>query len=75
MANENEQIPFTLEAYAALKAAYGQGAARVKYDGKEIDFRTLNDMERIMRNMEKELFPSRKKTTDRKYLSFTKGFK
>lgn len=68
-----DELPFTQEAYTALCAAIGQGAARVKYEGKEVDFRSLNDMLRIKGLMEKSLFPN-KKTTSRKYISFTKGF-
>jgi hypothetical protein len=70
---DQPQIPFTLEAYATLKAAYSQGAARVKYDGKEIDFRSRADMEVILQNMEKELFPN-KKTISRTYIKHNRGF-
>ena len=67
------QLPYTVDAYNTLCAAISQGAARVKYEGKEIDFRSLNDMLRIKGLMEAALFPNQKKTT-RKYLNFKKGF-
>jgi hypothetical protein len=70
MANE---LPYTVDAYNTLCAAIAQGAARVKYEGKEIDFRSLNDMLRIKGLMEAVLFPSKKKAT-RKFLNFKKGF-
>lgn len=72
MANAFNGLPTTQAAYDALCSAISQGAARVKYDGKEIDFRSLNDMLRIKALMEVAL--GTKKKTDRKYISFKKGF-
>lgn len=72
MANNFNGLPTTQAAYEALCAAIGQGAQRVKYDGKEIDFRTLKDMLQIKAMMEVAL--GTRKKTDRKFISFKKGF-
>lgn len=71
MANEFNGLPTTQAAYDALCIAIGQGASEVKYDGKEIKFRTLNDMLRIKALMEVAL--GTKKKTDRKFISFKRG--
>jgi len=46
---------FTQADYEALKAAIAQGVLRVKYTDKEIEYRSLNDMLKILDLMEIEL--------------------
>jgi hypothetical protein len=63
---------YTIEQYTALKAAIAQGALRVKYGDKEVEYRSLSEMERIKLSMESELFPGNK-SSNRRYASFSKG--
>ena len=67
-----DEIVYTEEQYKTFIAAMAQGATRVKYGDKEVDYRTLNDMLRIKSMMEAQLFPNKKKI-QRKYLSFKRG--
>ncbi|WP_394369840.1 phage head-tail joining protein [Arachidicoccus terrestris] len=46
------QPKYTLDQYKAIVAAYSQGVTRVKYGDKEIDYRSVVEMERIIANME-----------------------
>lgn len=49
---------FTLAQYTALKEAYALGATTVQYVDRTVTYRSLNDMKRIMRDMEADLFPN-----------------
>jgi hypothetical protein len=65
-------MAFTTEQYSALKAAIAQGALRVRYGDKEVEYRSLEEMLQTLRLMEKDLFPN-KKGNGRSYASFSKG--
>ena len=65
-------MAYTLEQLDALKAAIAQGALSVKYADKEVTYRSLDDMMRIKREMEKELAPEVNRST-RRYAEFSKG--
>lgn len=69
MANE----AYTIEQFNTLCAAIAQGALRVKYGDKEVDYRSLSDMLKIKSLMEAQLFPGAKKK-DRTFITFKKGF-
>jgi hypothetical protein len=64
-------MAYTQLQYETLKSAVAQGALRVKYADKEIEYRSLAEMYMILANMEAELFP--KTTSNRRYASFSKG--
>ncbi|MCG2614888.1 hypothetical protein LZZ85_11370 [Terrimonas sp. NA20] len=64
---------FTQKQYETLCAAIAQGALRVKYGDKEVDYRNLDDMLRTKALMEKSLGIGKKKSP-RKYLTFKRGF-
>lgn len=49
---------YTLAQYNALAAAIAEGATRVKYQDKEVEYRSLADMMKIKNMMEAELFPA-----------------
>jgi hypothetical protein len=51
-------VTYTIEQYTALKAAYATGALSVKYDDQQITYRSRDEMAAILREMERELFPS-----------------
>lgn len=63
---------YTLEQYNTLLAAIAQGALRVKYADKEVEYRSLQEMMAIKKAMEAELFPN-KQHNGRTYGSFSKG--
>lgn len=46
---------FTVEQYQALVSAIAQGATTVKYGDKEVTYRSLNEMLRLMGVMETQL--------------------
>jgi hypothetical protein len=64
-------MAYTQLQYDTLKAAVAQGALRVKYADKEIEYRSLAEMYIILSSMEAELFP--KSSSNRRYASFSKG--
>ncbi len=43
---------YTVEQYRELAEAYASGELEVKYQDKEVKYRSLVEMERIMRRME-----------------------
>lgn len=48
-------MAYTIDDYNALKAAIAQGAVKVKYADKEVEYRSLAEMRDIKREMEIEL--------------------
>jgi hypothetical protein len=50
-----KQSEYTLENYRAICAAIADGAVRVKYTDKEIEYRDLDDMIKIKNMIKKEL--------------------
>jgi hypothetical protein len=64
-------MAFTTDQYNQLVAAIAQGAMIVKYADKEVQYRSLNEMIRLKRDMEIDLGLATRST--RKYALFTKG--
>lgn len=61
---------YTVEDYNTLKKAIAQGALRVRYGDKEVEYRSLSDMKDILSMMAEELGISKKRTFRRiAYLS------
>lgn len=50
-------MPYTLEQYTTLQNAIAQGASEVFYGDKKVKYRSLNDMQTLLDQMENELFP------------------
>lgn len=48
-------MAYTTAQRDALKAAIAQGALTVEYDGKRITYRSLDEMERVLRLMDAEI--------------------
>ncbi|PCJ55883.1 MAG: hypothetical protein COA70_02045 [Planctomycetota bacterium] len=48
-------MAFTQQQLNALEDAYAQGATKVKWPGGEVEYRTLDEMQRIIREMRKSL--------------------
>lgn len=67
-------MAYTIEQHDALEAAIAQGALKVKYGDKEVQFRNLDDMIRILNLMKAQLgmlLPN----GGRKFASFSNGIK
>lgn len=62
---------YTLSQYTALVSAYAQGVLRVKYGDKEIEYRSMEEMQKIISEMEVSL--GLKKSIKTKYVQFSKG--
>lgn len=71
-------MSFTQQQYEELKAAIAEGATTVTYSGagqsKSVTYRSLDEMIRILRLMEKELGIGDGAIGGRTYASFSKGF-
>lgn len=48
-------MAYTLTQHAAICAAIGSGELRVKYDGKEVEYRSMADLLKAKANIEAEL--------------------
>lgn len=64
---------YTEQQYKTLCDAIAQGVKEVKYGDKEITYRSLDEMRSIRREMEKQLFPGKKRTRT-KYFTYKSGF-
>jgi len=64
---------YTLLQYQTLTDAIASGALKVKYGDKEVEYRSLDEMLRILQIMKNQLFPEQNKNNGRKYASFSKG--
>lgn len=63
---------YTTEQYTSLLAAISEGALRVRYGDKEVEYRSLTEMRQIQKEMEDDLGLSKGK--GRRYTtSFNKG--
>lgn len=65
---------YTIEQYNALSEAISQGALRVRYGDKEVEYRSLDEMLKIKNLMENQLFGN-KNPNNRTYATFSKGIK
>jgi len=63
---------FTVEQYQALAAAVAQGATTVKYGDKEVTYRSLDEMIRLMGMMEAQL--GAKVRPERRVADYHSGF-
>ena len=64
---------YTVDQYNQLVAAIAQGAMTVKYADKEVTYRSLNEMYRIKRDMEKDLGLSQGIKPTTRFAQFSKG--
>lgn len=66
-------MAYTQQHYDLLTAAIAQGALKVEYSDKKVEYRSLNDMLRIKKAMEAELGLTPDNNGGRKFASFSKG--
>lgn len=64
---------YTQEQYQALTGAIAQGALRVKYGDKEVEYRSLSEMLRVKALMESELGIAKPRRTT--FAQHSKGIK
>ena len=67
-------MAYTLDQLTALESAIAQGATRVKYSDKEVEYRGLDEMNRIRQQMREELGLVVPVQSRRTYAEFDKGF-
>jgi hypothetical protein len=63
--------PYSYDQLNALRAAYAAGATSVEYNGKRVQYRTLEEMERLIAVIERELSGSTAKRFS--LASFSRG--
>lgn len=67
-------MAYTLEQYTALQAAIAEGALTVRYADKSVQYRSLDEMMRILKLMATELGLNSNNDGGRRYASFSKGY-
>ncbi|BCG26464.1 hypothetical protein TUM18999_57510 [Pseudomonas tohonis] len=67
-------MAYTLEQYEALKAALAGGELQVRYADRAVTYRSVDEMMRILRQMEGELGMNSHNNGGRRYASFSKGY-
>jgi len=67
-------MAYTMEQYSALQAAIAEGALTVRYADKSVQYRSLDEMARILKMMATELGLNANNDGGRRYASFSKGF-
>jgi hypothetical protein len=66
-------MAFTIDQYNTLIGAIAQGALKVKYADKEVEYRSLSDMIRVKQMMETELGLNPTSNGKRVYAEFKTG--
>jgi len=64
---------YTLDQYTALVDAIAMGATKVKYQDREVEYRSLKDMNQLKNQMEKELGLSKTGGTGRTIAVYNNG--
>lgn len=67
-------MAYTMEQYSALQAAIAEGALTVRYADKSVQYRSLDEMIRILKLMATELGLNANNDGGRRYASFSKGY-
>lgn len=55
LANVEEPPEYTVGQLASLKAAYAQGALRVRYSDKEVEYRSLSEMKALINEIDESI--------------------
>jgi hypothetical protein len=66
-------MAYTQQQYEILQAAIAQGALKVEYADKKVEYRSLKDMKEILRDMATELGLNQTNNSGRRYAAFSKG--
>lgn len=67
-------MAYTMEQYTALQAAIAQGALVVRYVDRSVTYRSLDEMNRILKQMATELGINAGNNGGRRFASFSKGY-
>ncbi len=65
-------MTYTIEQHDSLEASIASGERRVKYEDREVEYRSLKEMQAILRLMKAEL-GLESKAPQRTLLAFNKG--
>ena len=66
-------MAFTIEQYEALKKSISRGTHSISYSDKNVTYRSLEEMMRVLGMMEDELFPERRPRR-RRLASIDRGY-
>lgn len=67
-------MAYTLEQYEALQAAIAGGELSVRYADRQVTYRSIDEMLRILRLMKDDLGLNAGSAGGRTYASFSKGY-
>lgn len=67
-------MAYTMEQYSALQAAIAEGALTVRYADKSVQYRSLDEMVRILKLMATDLGLNANNDGGRRHASFSKGY-
>lgn len=67
-------MAYTIEQYSALQAAIAEGALSVRYADKSVNYRSLDEMMRILKLMASDLGINAGHCGGRRFTSFSKGY-
>lgn len=67
-------MAYTVEQLTALENSIANGSTTVKYGDKEVQYRSLNEMLRIVSIIKNELYPNAIKTNRRKFVEMGRGY-
>lgn len=67
-------MAYTTEQYTALQAAIAEGALTVRYADRSVQYRSLDEMMRILKLMATDLGINANNDGGRRYASFSKGY-
>ena len=65
------EVKYTVEQLAKLKEAKASGALRVKYGNKEVEYRTMAEIDSAIQDIEREL--NKEAYKRRRTIKFSKG--
>ncbi len=66
-------VVYTMDQYISLSSALAEGATSVQYGDKRIDYRSVDEMLRILAIMKRQLFPCSDNNNGVRFVSFSKG--
>lgn len=67
-------MAYTPEQYSALKDAIAGGELSVQYADRRVQYRSIDEMLRILKLMQAELYPDASAVGGRRLTSFSKGY-
>lgn len=67
-------MAYTVEQLTALENSIANGSTTVKYGDKEVQYRSLSEMLRIVSIIKNQLYPNSVRTNRRKFVEMGRGY-